>query len=102
MGSLKICNLYMGVPAFFLRKLRKYDKKWYFWVHDKIMQRLTTHLQVRKIAPNWASKLCVKVALQLCKTTRICCPDKVRDRITPSEAKIKILYVKPILYMNLL
>ena len=25
-------------------------------------------------------------------------PDKARDRITPSEAKIKILYVKPILY----
>ena len=22
-----------------------------------------------------------------------CCPDKVRDRIIPSEAKIKILYV---------
>ena len=35
----------------------------------------------------------VKVALQLRKTTRIFCPYKARDRITPSEAKIKILYV---------
>ena len=43
------------------------------------------------------AKLSVKVvrrgALQLRKTTRICCPDKARDRITPSEAKIEILYV---------
>ena len=37
-----------------------------------------------------SAKLCVKVALQLHKTTRICCPDKARDRTTPSEAKIKI------------
>ena len=34
-----------------------------------------------------------RVALQLRKTTRICCPDKARNRITPSEVKIKILYV---------
>ena len=38
-------------------------------------------------------KIVRKFALQLRKTTRICCTDKARDRITPSEAKIKILYV---------
>ena len=40
------------------------------------------------------AKLSVKIVRKgRTPTTRICCPDKARDRITPSEAKIKILYV---------
>ena len=27
------------------------------------------------------------------QTAHICCPDKASDRITPSEANIKVLYV---------
>ena len=41
-------------------------------------------------------KFCVKDALQLSNTARICCPDKARDWTTSLEAKIKILPVSPV------